>query len=121
MLLLHFPVFFVFFFLSYKFFMTFLFFCIFNRIDTSVAPLFYADQFLQISTSLPSRFVYGLGEHRAAFLHDVQWNTLTMWARDAAPVVNSDVTVWPLSKTFKPLLLRGLADRLCFVSSVTLD
>lgn len=52
-----------------------------------MAPLFYADQFLQMSTSLPSPFIYGLAEHRSSFLHDVQWNTLTMWARDVPPVV----------------------------------
>ncbi|KAL1005157.1 hypothetical protein UPYG_G00055320 [Umbra pygmaea] len=55
-------------------------------LNTSVAPLFFCDQFLQLSSSLASRYVYGLGEHRSSFLHDVQWNTLTMWARDAAPV-----------------------------------
>ncbi|KTF89339.1 hypothetical protein cypCar_00017799 [Cyprinus carpio] len=55
-------------------------------LNTSIAPLFYADQFLQMSTSLPSRFIYGLGEHRSNFLHDVQWNTLTMWARDVPPM-----------------------------------
>uniref|UniRef100_A0A668AIN9 Alpha glucosidase 2 n=1 Tax=Myripristis murdjan TaxID=586833 RepID=A0A668AIN9_9TELE len=52
------------------------------NLNTTVAPLFYADQFLQFSSSLPSQFIYGLGEHRSSFLHDVQWNTLTMWARD---------------------------------------
>lgn len=55
-------------------------------LNTTVAPLFYADQFLQISTSLPSQFIYGLGEHRSTFLHDVHWNTLTMWARDVPPM-----------------------------------
>ncbi|XP_032896705.1 lysosomal alpha-glucosidase-like [Amblyraja radiata] len=54
-------------------------------LNTTVAPLFFADQFLQISTSLPSAYLYGLGEHRAAFLHSVQWNTLTFWARDTPP------------------------------------
>ncbi|MCI4393474.1 hypothetical protein PGIGA_G00157810 [Pangasianodon gigas] len=54
-------------------------------LNTTVAPLFYADQFLQMSTSLPSTFVYGLGEHRSNLMHDVQWSTFTMWARDAAP------------------------------------
>ncbi|XP_068177890.1 lysosomal alpha-glucosidase isoform X2 [Antennarius striatus] len=54
-------------------------------LNTTAAPLFYADQFLQISTTLPSSFIYGLGEHRSTFLHDVQWNTLTMWARDVPP------------------------------------
>lgn len=55
-------------------------------LNTSIAPLFYADQFLQMSSSLPTRFIYGLGEHRSNFLHDVQWNTLTMWARDVPPM-----------------------------------
>ncbi|KAK7929600.1 hypothetical protein WMY93_005995 [Mugilogobius chulae] len=56
-------------------------------LNTTVAPLFYADQFLQVSSSLPSAYVYGLGEHRSSFQHDVQWNTLTMWARDVPPTV----------------------------------
>lgn len=59
------------------------------RLNTTVAPLFYADQFLQMSTSLPSQFIYGLAEHRTTFLHDVHWNTLTMWARDVPPMVRN--------------------------------
>lgn len=54
-------------------------------LNTTLAPLFYADQFLQISTTLASGFIYGLGEHRSNLLHDVQWKTFTMWTRDAAP------------------------------------
>ncbi|XP_062304684.1 lysosomal alpha-glucosidase isoform X2 [Osmerus eperlanus] len=54
-------------------------------LNTTVAPLFYADQFLQFSSPLASPYVYGLGEHRSSFLHDVHWNTLTMWARDVPP------------------------------------
>lgn len=57
------------------------------RLNTTVAPLFYADQFLQMSTSLPSRFVYGLAEHSGPFLQDVHWNTLSLWARDQPPTV----------------------------------
>lgn len=52
-----------------------------------MAPLIFADQFLQISTSLPSKFLYGLGEHRGSFLHSLDWNTLTLWARDVPPTV----------------------------------
>lgn len=58
-------------------------------LNTTVAPLFYADQFLQFSTVLPTQFIYGLGEHRSTFLHDMNWNTLTMWARDVPPMVTS--------------------------------
>ncbi|XP_041063278.1 lysosomal alpha-glucosidase isoform X1 [Carcharodon carcharias] len=54
-------------------------------LNTTVAPLFFADQFLQVSTWLPSAYLYGLGEHRASFLQSVQWNTLTFWARDSVP------------------------------------
>ncbi|XP_061576253.1 lysosomal alpha-glucosidase [Cololabis saira] len=60
-------------------------------LNTTVAPLFYADQFLQFSTSLPSQYVYGLGEHRSSFLHDVSWNTLTMWARDVPPTEQTNL------------------------------
>lgn len=58
-----------------------------GRLNTTVAPLIFADQFLQISTSLPSSFLYGLGEHRSTFLHSLDWNTLTLWARDVSPTV----------------------------------
>ncbi|XP_037546300.1 lysosomal alpha-glucosidase [Nematolebias whitei] len=60
-------------------------------LNTTVAPLIYADQFLQFSTSLPSQFIYGLGEHRSTFLHDVHWNTLTMWARDVPPMEQANL------------------------------
>ncbi|XP_068606965.1 lysosomal alpha-glucosidase [Brachionichthys hirsutus] len=60
-------------------------------LNTAAAPLFYADQFLQMSTSLPSRFIYGLGEHRAPFLQDVHWTTLAMWARDVPPTENTNL------------------------------
>uniref|UniRef100_H9GHK5 P-type domain-containing protein n=1 Tax=Anolis carolinensis TaxID=28377 RepID=H9GHK5_ANOCA len=54
-------------------------------LNTTMAPLFFADQFLQISTLLPSSYLYGLGEHRSNFLHSLEWNTLTFWARDVPP------------------------------------
>uniref|UniRef100_A0A8C3KGT3 P-type domain-containing protein n=1 Tax=Calidris pygmaea TaxID=425635 RepID=A0A8C3KGT3_9CHAR len=54
-------------------------------LNTTVAPLIFADQFLQISTLLPSRFLYGLGEHRGPLLHSLDWSTLSLWARDVSP------------------------------------
>uniref|UniRef100_A0A8C5UGC3 Glucosidase alpha, acid n=1 Tax=Malurus cyaneus samueli TaxID=2593467 RepID=A0A8C5UGC3_9PASS len=39
-------------------------------LNTTVAPLFFTDQFLQISTSLPSRFISGLGEHLTPLVLD---------------------------------------------------
>ncbi|KAL3066467.1 hypothetical protein OYC64_016425 [Pagothenia borchgrevinki] len=60
-------------------------------LNTTVAPLLFADQFLQLSSSLQSQFIYGLGEHRSSFLHDVHWNTLTMWARDVPPMEQTNL------------------------------
>lgn len=60
-----------------------------GRLNTTVAPLIFADQFLQISTLLPSKFLYGLGEHRGTLLHSLDWSTLTLWARDVSPTVPS--------------------------------
>ncbi|KAK1886118.1 Lysosomal alpha-glucosidase [Dissostichus eleginoides] len=59
--------------------------------EHTVAPLLFADQFLQLSSSLQSQFIYGLGEHRSSFLHDVHWNTLTMWARDVPPMEQTNL------------------------------
>lgn len=55
-------------------------------LNTSVAPLFFADQFLQISTSLPSRFISGLGERLTPLILDTAWTKVTLWNRDMAPV-----------------------------------
>ncbi|NXP79159.1 LYAG glucosidase, partial [Ramphastos sulfuratus] len=54
-------------------------------LNTTVAPLFFADQFLQISTSLPSHFVSGLGEHLTPLILNTSWTRVTLWNRDMAP------------------------------------
>ncbi|CAH1273118.1 GAA [Branchiostoma lanceolatum] len=51
-------------------------------LNTTVAPLLYADQFLETSTSLPSRNIYGLGEHRGPLRHSTDWVRIPFWARD---------------------------------------
>ncbi|NXA43466.1 LYAG glucosidase, partial [Eudromia elegans] len=57
-----------------------------GRLNTTVAPLLFADQFLQISTSLPSHFIAGLGEHLTSLMLDTSWTKITLWNRDMAPV-----------------------------------
>uniref|UniRef100_A0A6I8SYA0 Lysosomal alpha-glucosidase n=1 Tax=Xenopus tropicalis TaxID=8364 RepID=A0A6I8SYA0_XENTR len=60
-------------------------------LNTTVAPLIFADQFLQISTSLPSGYLYGLGEHLTALNLSLQWNRLTFWNRDLRPSKDSNL------------------------------
>ncbi|XP_045707250.1 sucrase-isomaltase, intestinal [Phyllostomus hastatus] len=64
-----------------------------NRIlfDTSIGPLVYSDQYLQISTKLPSEYIYGFGEHiHKRFRHDLYWKTWPIFTRDQLPGDNNN-------------------------------
>ncbi|MEE6511862.1 hypothetical protein FKM82_018699, partial [Ascaphus truei] len=54
-------------------------------LNTTLAPLLFADQFLQLSTSLPSPYLYGLGEHLTSLNLELKWTRLTFWNRDLVP------------------------------------
>ena len=57
-----------------------------SRFDSSVGPLLFADQFLQLSIQLPSANVYGLGEHvHQQYRLDMNWKTWPIFARDTTP------------------------------------
>ncbi|KAJ8305351.1 hypothetical protein KUTeg_015896 [Tegillarca granosa] len=54
--------------------------------NTDVGGLTLLDQFLQISTALPSRNIYGFGENlHYSFRHDLNYQTWPMFSRDQAP------------------------------------
>ncbi|XP_065700522.1 sucrase-isomaltase, intestinal [Patagioenas fasciata] len=54
--------------------------------DTTIGPLQYADQFLQLSIKLPSINIYGVGEHvHKQYRHDVNWKTWPVFSRDTGP------------------------------------
>ncbi|XP_044919019.1 probable maltase-glucoamylase 2 [Mustela putorius furo] len=55
-------------------------------LDTSIGPLQFAQQYLQLSFRLPSTAVYGLGEHvHQEYRHNMTWKTWPIFTRDAAP------------------------------------
>ncbi|XP_074048617.1 sucrase-isomaltase, intestinal [Macrotis lagotis] len=63
-----------------------------NRVlfDTSFGPLVYSDQYLQISTKLPSSYFYGIGEHiHKRFRHDTYWKNWPIFTRDELPGDNN--------------------------------
>ncbi|XP_060780036.1 sucrase-isomaltase, intestinal isoform X2 [Neoarius graeffei] len=54
--------------------------------DTSIGPLVFANQYLQLSAKLSSNNIYGLGEHvHKKFRHDIDWKTWPIFTRDAFP------------------------------------
>ncbi|XP_066565478.1 sucrase-isomaltase, intestinal isoform X2 [Amia ocellicauda] len=54
--------------------------------DTTIGPLQFADQYLQLSARLPSHNIYGLGEHvHRNFRHDTNWRTWPIFTRDGFP------------------------------------
>lgn len=56
------------------------------RLDTSIGPLLFSQQYLQLSLRLPSANVYGLGEHvHQQYLHSMAWKTWPIFTRNTTP------------------------------------
>ena len=54
--------------------------------------LTFSDQFLQLSTRLASKNIYGLGEHmKSTFKMNLDYTTWPMFSRDQAPTVSSSL------------------------------
>ncbi|XP_006861322.1 PREDICTED: maltase-glucoamylase, intestinal-like [Chrysochloris asiatica] len=61
-------------------------------LDTSIGPLQYAHQYLQLSFRLPSTNVYGLGEHNhRQYRHDMNWKTWPIFTRDSPPTQGTNL------------------------------
>ncbi|KAF9408035.1 hypothetical protein HW555_012147 [Spodoptera exigua] len=50
-----------------------------------IGGLILSDKFLQLSAVLPTSHIFGLGEKRARFMNNVNWNTFALFNRDRAP------------------------------------
>ena len=57
-----------------------------HRFET-VGGFVYSDQFIQISSLLPTHLNYGLGENRAPFLKDTHWSQISIWNADQWPAL----------------------------------
>ncbi|XP_016343697.1 lysosomal alpha-glucosidase isoform X2 [Sinocyclocheilus anshuiensis] len=54
-------------------------------LNTTIGPLLFADQYLQLSTSMASSVISGLGEHYTPITLDINWSSVSLWNRDMAP------------------------------------
>lgn len=59
-----------------------------HRWDSPLVDLFFSNQYLQITTAVPSTSVYGFGEQEhLSFKHNMDFVTYGMFTRDQAPTV----------------------------------
>uniref|UniRef100_A0A8C2FUP8 Lysosomal alpha-glucosidase n=1 Tax=Cyprinus carpio TaxID=7962 RepID=A0A8C2FUP8_CYPCA len=54
-------------------------------LNTTIGPLLFADQYVQLSTSMASSVISGLGEHYTPITLDLNWTSVSLWNRDMAP------------------------------------
>ncbi|XP_067204332.1 lysosomal alpha-glucosidase [Linepithema humile] len=57
----------------------------------SVGGFIFADQFLQISTLLPTSNIYGIGEHRSSLKLNTNWQSFTLFNKDQPPTENANL------------------------------
>uniref|UniRef100_A0A8C3BCL9 P-type domain-containing protein n=1 Tax=Cairina moschata TaxID=8855 RepID=A0A8C3BCL9_CAIMO len=63
-----------------------------HRWDSPLVDLFFSNQYLQITTAVPSTSVYGFGEHEhVSFKHSMDFVTYGMYSRDQAPTPNANL------------------------------
>ncbi|XP_011882286.1 PREDICTED: lysosomal alpha-glucosidase-like [Vollenhovia emeryi] len=62
---------------------------LFNSIG--IGGFIFADQFLQISTLLPTSNIYGLGEHRSSLKLNTNWQLFTLFNKDQPPTENANL------------------------------
>ncbi|XP_018325921.1 lysosomal alpha-glucosidase isoform X3 [Agrilus planipennis] len=57
----------------------------------AIENFIFSDQFLQISTRLPSSYIYGLGEHRTHLLLSTDWQRFMFFNHDKIPHENGNL------------------------------
>ncbi|KAI1292489.1 Lysosomal alpha-glucosidase [Halotydeus destructor] len=55
-------------------------------LDIDLTTLIYSDQYLQISSKLPAKYLYGIGEHYDTFRKEVTWKKYSLLNSDRPPV-----------------------------------
>jgi len=67
---------------------TFIIYLIYRFNSIGIGGFIFADQFLQISTLLPTSNIYGIGEHRSSLKLNTNWQSFTLFNKDQPPTEN---------------------------------
>ncbi|XP_028402531.1 maltase-glucoamylase, intestinal-like [Dendronephthya gigantea] len=90
--------------------------------DTSVAPIIFSDQYIQISTKLPSKYLYGFGEDEHETFHrSLDWQTLGMFSRDQFPFAAPQRNVYGVHPFYMSLEESSKAHGVVLINSNAMD
>lgn len=59
--------------------------------ETDLRRLIFSDQFIQLSSKVPEKYLYGLGEHKDRFQKDLNWKQYTFFNRDGPPAFQKNL------------------------------
>uniref|UniRef100_A0A146LXI0 Lysosomal alpha-glucosidase n=2 Tax=Lygus hesperus TaxID=30085 RepID=A0A146LXI0_LYGHE len=63
--------------------------------DTTTSGTLFSEQFAQLSTVLPSKYIYGLESRANSFPLDTNWNTITLFNHDIPPTKKNGYGSYP--------------------------
>uniref|UniRef100_A0A0P5BNP6 alpha-glucosidase n=1 Tax=Daphnia magna TaxID=35525 RepID=A0A0P5BNP6_9CRUS len=89
--------------------------------DTSMGGLTVSKQFLMISTTLPSEYLYGFGENtHDTFLHDMNYRMWPIFTRDISPI-DEDVNLYGAHPFYMVCENDGSSHGVFFYNSHSID
>ncbi|XP_012560121.2 lysosomal alpha-glucosidase isoform X1 [Hydra vulgaris] len=88
--------------------------------DSNVGGFIFSDQFIQISSILPSDNIYGLGEHVLGLKLSTDWNLLTLFSRDI-PTPEGGVNLYGVHPFYVNIEKTGLANGVFLKNSNAMD
>eukprot|EP00117_Sycon_ciliatum_P014403 scpid26772/ scgid2150/ Lysosomal alpha-glucosidase; Acid maltase len=89
--------------------------------NSSVGGMIFEDQFLQISSLLPSSNLYGLGEHVAPMLLDLDYQTISLMARDRGTPHSENLNLYGVHPFYLNVEKSGHANGVLFLNSNPMD
>ncbi|XP_020288298.1 lysosomal alpha-glucosidase-like [Pseudomyrmex gracilis] len=90
---------------------------LFNSIG--IGGFIFADQFLQISTLIPTNNIYGIGEHQSSLKLNTKWQSFTLFNKDQPPIENANL--YGSHPFYIVIEKSGMAHGVLFLNSNAMD